>query len=391
MKPSILRNLLLISIVFWLVLGLLLPLVAHVVVAWDPGLLVWIPLVVLAAPVLGFSNYQLVNIVLLRKLKQISAAANAISENDLTVRCELESHDLIGDIVNSFNEMRDKLRAMLNDIASVTSQLASAAEQLSATAEQTRRGLDEQREGIEQVATAMNQMTASVQEIAHSAASAAEQSGIADGEAKGGALVATDAIGGIESLKNQVESGAGVIRKLEEEVEGIGVVLDVIREIAEQTNMLALNAAIEAARAGEQGRGFAVVAEEVHTLASRTQHSTQEIQSMIERLQAGSGEAVSAMDQAREGAESCTGQVEEAAENLATIAGSVSQINDMNAQIASAAEEQSQVAEEINRNITSSNQAAEDTAAGSRQIAVAAEELARLSSRLQTLMERFNV
>ncbi len=391
MKPSILRNLLLISIIFWLMLGLLLPFVAQWVTAWSPGPLVWVPLVILLAPVLGFSNYQLVNLVLLRKLKQISMAANAIRENDLTVRCNLESHDLVGSIGDSFNEMRDQLREMLNEIAGVTTQLASAAEQLSATAGQTQSGVDEQRDNIEQVAAAMNQMAASVQEIAQSAASAAEQSGIANDEARGGALVATEAIGGIENLVGQVEAGGGVIRKLDEEVEGIGVVLDVIREIAEQTNMLALNAAIEAARAGEQGRGFAVVAEEVHTLASRTQHSTQEIQSMIERLQGGAREAVTAMDGARSGAERCAEQVEEAAENLATIAGSVSKINDMNAQIASAAEEQSQVAEEINRNITSSQQVADETASGSRQIADAAGELARLSSRLHGLMERFHV
>lgn len=391
MKRSILRNLLAASIVFWVLVGVLFPSVARLVTEWDPGLLGWAALILLLSPVLGVANYWLVNTILLRKLKHISAAANAISQNDLNVACEVESHDLIGEIVGSFNAMRDNLRGIIHELSGATTQVAAAAEELSAVTDETSRGVQNQQVEIEHVATAMNQMTATVQEVAHNAALAAQSAQQADREAKGGALVATEALGGIDNLVNEMERASGVIHKLENESESIGMVLDVIRGIAEQTNLLALNAAIEAARAGEQGRGFAVVADEVRTLASRTQKSTQEIQQMIERLQVGAGDAVRVMNEARGMAQGCSDQVEKAAESLGGIAGSVSQINDMNTQIASAAEEQSAVAAEINANVSNIRDVADQAAAGAQQTASASDELARLSAQLQGLMGRFRM
>lgn len=390
MKPSILRNLLLASIGFGLLMGAMFPLYADFFVEWKEGMLVWFVAGTLTAGgALGLVNYWLVNIILLRKLRRISEVATAISNHDISHHCDMVSHDLIGEIVNSFNTMAENLRSMIGQISGATTQLASAAEEMSAITEEANRGVQKQQQDVEQVALAMSEMTSTVQDVARSAAVAAESAQQADGDAKGGALVATEAIGGIDCLVGEVEKASTVIHNLEQETENIGMVLDVIRGIAEQTNLLALNAAIEAARAGEQGRGFAVVADEVRTLASRTQQSTQEIQQMIERLQAGAVDAVRVMEDARSQAQSSSDQVEKAAESLAAIAGAVAGITDMNAQIASAAEEQSAVAAEINNAVANIREVSDQVAAGAQQTASASEELARLSSQQQSLMARF--
>lgn len=392
MKPSILRNLLISSLAFGLVMGGLFPVFAQVFVDFKEGMFGWFMAgCLLAGAGLGVANYWLVNMILLTRLKRISEVANAISQNDISHHCNMQSEDLIGEIVASFNRMAENLRNVIGEISGATTQLASAAEEMSAVTDEASRGVQHQQSEIEHVATAMNEMTATVQEVAHNAALAAQSAQQADRDAKKGALVATEALGGIDNLVNEMERASGVIQKLENESENIGMVLDVIRGIAEQTNLLALNAAIEAARAGEQGRGFAVVADEVRTLASRTQQSTQEINQMIERLQHGAGDAVRVMNDARNMAKESSEQVEKAAESLAEIAGSVSQINDMNTQIASAAEEQSAVAAEINANVSNIRHVADQTAAGAQQTASASEELARLSSQLQGLMVRFRV
>jgi methyl-accepting chemotaxis protein len=237
----------------------------------------------------------------------------------------------------------------------------------------------------------MNEMSGTVQEVARNAADASNAADAADTEASNGALVSTEAIGGIESLVSEVNSAAQVIRNLEQDSENIGSVLDVIRGIAEQTNLLALNAAIEAARAGEQGRGFAVVADEVRTLASRTQQSTQEIQDMILRLQDGAANAVKVMEGAQNKAQVSSDSVEKAAESLAAIAGSVSAINDMNTMIASAAEEQSAVAAEMQTNMNNIREVADRSADGAQQTAQASEELARLAAEQQALMAAFKM
>jgi len=392
MKPSILRNLLIGCVSFGLLMGGVFPFFADFFVEWKDGMFGWFVASCLVAGIgCGSAIYWLVHVVLLKRLKRISEIANAISQNDISHVCEMQSHDMIGEIIDAFNHMGANLRNMIGKISGATTQLAAAAEETSSITEETSRGVQAQQAEIDSIASAMNEMTATVQEVARNAADASSAADKADREAKSGALVATEAIGGIDSLVAEVNSASSVIRNLEQESENIGSVLDVIRGIAEQTNLLALNAAIEAARAGEQGRGFAVVADEVRTLASRTQQSTQEIQDMILRLQDGAVNAVKVMEAAQGKAQSSSDLVEKAAESLAMIAGSVSSINDMSAMIASAAEEQSSVAAEMQSNMNNIREVADRSADGAQQTAQASEELARLATEQQALMAQFKM
>lgn len=392
MKPSILRNLLIASVSFGLVTGAVFPFFAELFVDVEEGMFFWFASsCLLAGTMIGVGNYWLVNVILLKRLKRISEIANAISHNDVSHECDMKSEDMIGEIIDSFNQMAANLRNMIGQISGATTQLAAAAEETSTITDETSRGVQQQQSEIDSIASAMDEMTSTVQEVARNAAEASKAADSADHEAKSGALVATQAIGGIDSLVSGVDSAAQVIRNLEKESENIGSVLDVIRGIAEQTNLLALNAAIEAARAGEQGRGFAVVADEVRTLASRTQHSTQEIHDMIQRLQDGAVNAVKVMEGAQGQAQNSSDLVEKAAESLAMIAGSVSNINDMNTMIASAAEEQSAVAAEMQANMNNIREVSDRSASGAQQTAQASEELARLAAEQQALMAQFRM
>lgn len=315
----------------------------------------------------------------------------AEEENDLKLRCEITSEDEIGQTAMAFNRRMDKFQTLMQQITGATTQLATASEEVATVAKGSGQNLEKQRAETEQVATAMNEMSATVSEVASNASSAAGAAQNADNEAKGGQAIVQQTAEEIEKLATEVESAAEVIRQLEQDSENIGGVLDVIKGIAEQTNLLALNAAIEAARAGEQGRGFAVVADEVRTLASRTQESTQEIETMIDQLQKRAQTAVRVMEQGREQAQRGAEHAKEAAASLEAITRAVATINDMNTQIASAAEEQSTVAEEMNRNITTISQISEQTSAGSQQTTTASVELTKLAGQLQSLVGQFKI
>ena len=328
----------------------------------------------------------------LRMLPPIVAELARVADGDLTSRTRIaHTNDELGALCDGLNNMKSKLKSLLAEVTGTSSQLASAAEEMTAITEQTKDAITRQQMEINQVATAMSEMSASSQEVADNASITSESARQADVEAHQGSEVVQQSVRGIRSVADSVREAAEVIQRLEQDSDQIGTILDVIRGIADQTNLLALNAAIEAARAGEQGRGFAVVADEVRTLAQRTQQSTQEIHAMIEQLQGGARNAVQVMEQGRQLTEQSVEQSGKAGSSLDAITAAVSSITDMNLQIASAANEQSHVAEEMARNINEISAVSEETAEGAEQTAQASQQLADLAAQLQHLVGQFKV
>lgn len=328
---------------------------------------------------------------LLGNIRSATISAELIAAGDLTKEVSSNGNDEMARLIKALDVMRNNLHDMVADMGNSSSQLAAASEELTAVSNESKHNINIQQSEVEQAATATNEMTSTIQEVAKNAASASEAAMTASESTVEGKQVVQKTVESIGDLAEDIEKASNVIHELESHSEKIGGVLDVIKNIAEQTNLLALNAAIEAARAGEQGRGFAVVADEVRTLASRTQESTTEIESMVDQLQNGARESVAVMVTSREKATKTVEQANAAGTALHSITESVSLISDMNTQIATAAEEQSSVADEINRNITSINDLGKETAAGANETSSSCEELAQLAASLQNLIDRFKV
>jgi methyl-accepting chemotaxis protein len=326
-------------------------------------------------------------------LQRLLQQAEQVANGDLTSQLDYNrfSQDEIGTLARSFGRMQQNLRTLVQELSSAVEQLSSAAEEVSTIADQSSQGQQRQQSEITYLATAMNEMSSTVNEVARNTTQAATAAQKANHEAVAGGTVVNETLQAIQRVANEVELVTRVVQELDQDSSRIGVVLEVIRGIADQTNLLALNAAIEAARAGEQGRGFAVVADEVRTLAKRTQHSTQEINSIIGTLQQRGKEAVQATQAGQQIVGLCVQRAEQAGHSIDTIATAVADISDMNTHIATATEEQSSVAEDLNRNIININTACTELAEGTHQTASACKELNSLAHRLSELARRFRI
>ena len=332
-------------------------------------------------------------LVVLRPMRRLLERVQQIAEGDgdLRVRLEVRSADELGQLSTAFNRFLDKLQPLIAEVGRVTGEVDAAARDMARMAATNDQLISSEHAAVDQVSTAATQMSAAVHEVAQNALGASEAAHAAQAQSRQGAAVVSDTVQSIRQLAQEVESASQTIGALAEETNSIGAVLEVIRGIAEQTNLLALNAAIEAARAGEQGRGFAVVADEVRALAGRTQDSTKDIQVRIERLQGGVAKAVHAM---QSGSGKARDSVERAAgvdQVLVETTHSVQRINDMAAQIATACDQQSSVTEEIARNISDIRDLSNDAAANSASSMQASQQLSALSQTLATLVGRFQV
>ncbi|WP_426359801.1 methyl-accepting chemotaxis protein [Pseudocolwellia sp. HL-MZ19] len=326
-----------------------------------------------------------------RPLSRVNEMLNVVASGDLSRKLDESGHDEFAQLSKNCNLLIDSLRSLIQSIVSRSIQLATAAEQTSAITSQGSTAIEEQRAQVEQAASATTEMSSTAQSVLTSANDALNEIKQADNEAERVRIISERNRNTIQLLANEVEDASQVINRLQQDSASIGGILDVIRGIADQTNLLALNAAIEAARAGEHGRGFAVVADEVRTLASRTQESTQEIQTMITALQTGAEKAVSVMDTGKEQAANCVEQSQEAEKALDTITHAVHEAYDRSSQIATAAEEQSMVAHEISSNLESIVAIAEQTTEGSKQTSESTDEVAKLAEELQQSVQEFKL
>jgi methyl-accepting chemotaxis protein len=322
-------------------------------------------------------------------LNRAVQAAETIAGGNLTKTIEVDGNDEPARLLGALATMQTNLRQTIEQIAGSATQLGAAAEELSAVTEEASRGLQQQNNEIEQAATAVNEMTAAVEEVARNAVSTSEASNQSTQAAREGHNRVVETVGAIQTMTQDVQNTSVMIEGLAAQGRDIGKVLDVIRAIAEQTNLLALNAAIEAARAGEAGRGFAVVADEVRALAHRTAQSTQEIEKMVAGIQNGTGEAVSSMQQSNQRTQSTLEMARAAGVALEQITQSIHMINERNLVIASASEEQAQVSREVDRNLVNIRDLAIQSAAGANQTSTATHELSRLAVDLNAMVARF--
>ncbi len=313
----------------------------------------------------------------------------AAGEGDLSQSLEFRSNDELGDLAYWFNVFVSKLKNMVEEIHSNIADLNQAVDHMDQASQQTGDSVSRQRAETDQVATAMGQMSATVEDVTANAEQAAKTAQMTNGEAQKGKEVMDNTIAAINSLASEIDKAGTVIGELEKESNEINVVLEVIRNIAEQTNLLALNAAIEAARAGEQGRGFAVVADEVRTLAERTQQSTSEIQQIIESLQNGSKVAVEVMTQSKQQADTSVSRAEQAGASLDSIIASVDSISNMSRQIAQSAQQHSQVSTEINDSVVNINEATTRTANDASEVETATRQLSGVAQKLSEIVKQF--
>lgn len=330
---------------------------------------------------------------IVNSIAQVTSSLREIAEGegDLTVRVDYDGKDEIATLVHWFNQFISKIQISIATTTETVQALQDVSTRLMETSKHTASSIESQNHSVDAVSAAIQEMTASVHHIADFASQASQEASSANSSAQEGNQVVENTISVINDLAEEVNGTAQAINQLESYTSNVGVILDAIRGIAEQTNLLALNAAIEAARAGEQGRGFAVVADEVRTLASRTQDSTQEIQQVLEELQKGSGSAVEAMNRGIEQAGLSVEQSAQAGKSLMDITGKVESIHAVNEQIAAATEEQTKTSDVIHNSVNDIQQISLAVAKSSSEIDNVSEDVRQVTQRLSDVISQFKV
>jgi len=324
-------------------------------------------------------------------IEQTANLMGKISKGKLNFKINNTFKDEVGILLTSIDTMANDLRNIISHLMNISDHLQSSTVTLQQQVETSQNGVEQQKRETDKVATAINEMTSTIHGVAQSASTAANAVKDAEDKAIIGKKIVRKATDTINALNEMVNNSAQAVTKVQTESSEIGSVLNVIRDIADQTNLLALNAAIEAARAGEQGRGFAVVADEVRTLASRTQQSTEDIETMIKRLQSGSDNTVSSMQTCLDHVEQSVNTIQETDKALDEIVSSINTINNMTIQIASASDEQSSVAEEINHNITNINNIAEESSSHMDETVKACDDINKMTQDLVKIVNRFEI
>lgn len=356
------------------------------------GASTWLILIAAAAALLvGLLATWLITRAIVRPLKQVTGIAQRIASGDLGVEIEVRRSDEIGQLLEAMQGMSRDLRSMVGRLQAGVSQLSTSAQSLSSVTDRAREGVTVQKQETDQMATAITQMAATVHEVAQNAEQAAASAALADSRVVLGGQVVRGTLQRIEQLVAAMSVTRQGIEQLSLDTRHIDSVLEVIKSVAQQTNLLALNAAIEAARAGEQGRGFAVVADEVRALAKRTQQSTEEIDGLLGVLRAGANRSVTDMHQSDALVEQVVRDASQTQEALTGIASAVAVIHGMNQQIAAAAEQQNAVAEEINRSVTSIRDIGEQSAVAMQKNTSSSQQLAALSVELQGMAAQFRL
>lgn len=334
----------------------------------------------------------ILNRVVIRPINQFANTIHDIEkEHNFSLRVRVNSDDEIGKMSGAMNSLLDNMHKSLKQVSSTVLKLSGSSGRINDIANQTTQAVLHQQDQTRSVASAIEQMEASTRSVSSSSSQTVEASDLALRESDEGTRVTAQAIKAIETLRHNIDEATTVIQKLDDQAQNVGTVLEVIKNIAEQTNLLALNAAIEAARAGEQGRGFAVVADEVRTLASRTQASTEEINKIIDGLQLDAKNAVQVMQTSLNSAGEGVTQVQNTSNALNTIAGEIRRINDMNHEVAGAVREQSDMASSIERNILAINDSSEDSSEHARHLSQVSTELTSLAQELESMLSRFKL